>query len=177
VEEMQVQSNHADAILIGSLKLPITPTGMLTSAKNSGKKELFIKPMFHDQNLVLDDNFCTDSHVDFLARASTSGLPQVAGVVATAGLPLAGKELSAQQLAIGRRRSRQLLLTIQTARSGPGRQWHCQPMTCRGPLPRSAATRQWGASAAAVRRPIRDLLWLWRSVPDRGVLRRRCIKS
>ncbi|KAM0845185.1 hypothetical protein ACQ4PT_056551 [Festuca glaucescens] len=64
VEGMQVQSNHVDAIQIGSMKLPITPT-------------------------------------DSMARVSTSGLPQVAGVAAAAGLPLADIQLSAQRPAVG----------------------------------------------------------------------------
>ncbi|KAM0893247.1 hypothetical protein ACQ4PT_025232 [Festuca glaucescens] len=70
VEGMQVQSNNVDAIQIGTMKLPITPT-------------------------------------DYMARASTSGLPQVAGVAAVAGLPLADNQLSAQRSAIGAQTAQQ----------------------------------------------------------------------
>ncbi|KAM0837228.1 hypothetical protein ACQ4PT_061811 [Festuca glaucescens] len=62
VEGMQVQSNHIDAIQIGTMNVQITPT-------------------------------------DIRPRVSTSGLPQVGGVVAAAVLPVADSLLRAGQSA------------------------------------------------------------------------------
>jgi hypothetical protein len=101
VEGMQVQSNLVDAIQIGTLKIPISPTDILASAKNSGKKELFFERILHDLSLILNDKFCSDLHVDSLASVPTSGLPQVSGVKAVAPLPLAETLLSTQQPGAG----------------------------------------------------------------------------
>jgi hypothetical protein len=78
------------------MKLSISPKGTLNTVKNSNQKELFFKPILHDLNLLLNDNLCTETHADYLARGSTSGLRQVPRVDIHASSPLADKPVQLQ---------------------------------------------------------------------------------
>ncbi|KAM0879424.1 hypothetical protein ACQ4PT_034237 [Festuca glaucescens] len=137
VEGMQVQSNHVDAIQIGTMNVQLTPT-------------------------------------DSMARAPTSGLPQVAGVAAAAGLPLADNLQSAQPAdsvqwpAIGAQAAQQPAVahlpgdgTAQRARQAEAlpandRQGTGQPVESHAPVGvqhRSAPAPEAGSAVAAKKLP------------------------
>jgi hypothetical protein len=70
VDGMQVQVNHNDEIQIVT-NVQISPTGIPHVAQNFDKKSLFFKPISHVKNLVPNDSFCTNSHVD--GRSGAAG--------------------------------------------------------------------------------------------------------
>ncbi|KAM0853722.1 hypothetical protein ACQ4PT_050886 [Festuca glaucescens] len=77
IQGMQLHAHHLDEIKIGSINVQLSPKGTPLSVQNLGKKEQFIMPLSHVQNLMQNDNFSTDYHADLVPRESASGLPQV----------------------------------------------------------------------------------------------------
>jgi hypothetical protein len=75
VQGMQLAHPFGE-INIGSLKVPLSPTGNHLSTQHLGQNVLLPSNLSPVQNR-LKDKACTDFHVDSLPGLSTSGLPQV----------------------------------------------------------------------------------------------------
>jgi hypothetical protein len=78
IQGMQLHAHPLDEIKIGSLNVQLSPKGTPLAVQNLGKKEHFVMPLSHVQNLMQNDKSSTDYHADFVPRESASGLPQVA---------------------------------------------------------------------------------------------------
>ncbi|KAM0836214.1 hypothetical protein ACQ4PT_062457 [Festuca glaucescens] len=95
IQGMQL-AQPLEAIKIGSIKVPLSPTGTPLSVQNLGHKMQFSNTLSHVKIQMLNDKTGVDSHADCAPGVSTLGLPQV-GINASGLLPQSCRQTALPQ--------------------------------------------------------------------------------
>ncbi|KAM0837391.1 hypothetical protein ACQ4PT_061693 [Festuca glaucescens] len=97
VQGMQLNAQNLDEINIGSIMVPLSPSGTPPFAQNLSQKEPFSNSLSHIK-IQLNDKTAADFHVVSAPGVSTLGLPQVASGSVTPGCSESERCQSEQQL-------------------------------------------------------------------------------
>jgi hypothetical protein len=160
VDGMQEQCGNLEAIRIGTMQVKFVSLGNLSDAKKLNKKDLVYTPLSHVVFAALNDEFCSDSHVDTLSSDAALGSAGV-GSREVGRKPVIGQGLPDALLAHHAANERQLCMLADSCCClplPPGRLLLCPlhvPARLYRPARKQPRVRTWQG---------RDPLWRGRSV-------------